>query len=328
MSGRWNVKVDDVPASWVHPQWHVVGTGDFNSDSFGDLLLRHEDGWLVQWLNDGDGSFSDNSAAIRWLHPDWHIAGTGDFDKDGKDDLLMRHQDGWMVEWLGQADGSFAENSAANIWLHPAWLIRGIGDYDGDGHHDLLLRHADATVTTLLGGEGGIFFDNGEVGTSQVSWAYTTRGFLGARAGLTRCFRNSCAFGCGVCRLRVESSHYANVQNGWKADIGERRSERSKWRWLRISCRQPRSGVSHARLETAQCPATYYVEWRAPSALNLWSHLGIRRGAPAYRGVTQAKSGRAPGRSTSSKEFSNDRHRQSSGEPTSQCAGPDGLRSE
>jgi hypothetical protein len=34
-------------------EWHVVGTGDFDGDGTDDILWRHDDGTLANWLMDG-----------------------------------------------------------------------------------------------------------------------------------------------------------------------------------------------------------------------------------------------------------------------------------
>ena len=116
-----------VASSWTHPDWRIVGIGDFNGDGRDDALLRHANGWMTEWLGQPNGSFFDNGAvASSWTHPDWQVAGIADFNGDGRDDLLLRNRDGTMVEWLGQANGSFAANNAATNWSIPVgiWWYR------------------------------------------------------------------------------------------------------------------------------------------------------------------------------------------------------------
>ena len=156
-----------VASNWLHPDWQAAGTGDFNGDGISDVLLRHTNGWMTEWLGQANGNFSDNGAvASNWVHPDWQVAGTGDFNGDGRGDVLLRHTNGWMTEWLGQANGSFFDNGAiASNWVHPDWQVAAIGDYNGDARDDILLRHNDGTITNWLGMSDGDFLNNGAVAT-------------------------------------------------------------------------------------------------------------------------------------------------------------------
>ena len=155
---------------WFDEAWRVQASGDFDHDGRTDLLIRHDDGWIVQWLAEPDATFTDNTAATSWVHPDWHVAGVGDFNDDGHEDLLLRHNDGWLVEWLTQLDGSFSANSAATSWIHPDWRVAGTGDFDNDGHDDLLLRHDDGWLIEWLGQSDGSFSPN----NVATSWLHPT----------------------------------------------------------------------------------------------------------------------------------------------------------
>ena len=151
-------------SEWVHTDWRIAGTGDFNGDGRDDVIWRHEfSGEMVQWLGQADGSFVDNHAAYNFVHPDWHIAGTGDFNGDGRDDVLLRNESaGYFVEWLGQTDGTFADNSAAFAFVHPSWHIAGTGDFNGDGRDDVLWRNDEhGYLSQWLGQADGTFADNG-----------------------------------------------------------------------------------------------------------------------------------------------------------------------
>lgn len=56
--------------------WEVQGIGDFNGDGFDDVLLRHANGTVTEWLANGaseDGAFTWNSAAVYALPLTWHI---------------------------------------------------------------------------------------------------------------------------------------------------------------------------------------------------------------------------------------------------------------
>ena len=134
---------------------------DFNGDGRSDLLLRHSDGTIVEWLGQANGSFAANGAATSWLHPAWDVASTGDFDGDGRSDLLLRHDSGTLTNWLGTANGSFTDNWGVFAQALPtSWQVEGTGDFNGDGLDDMLLRHDSGTLTNWLGTANGSFADN------------------------------------------------------------------------------------------------------------------------------------------------------------------------
>ena len=142
--------------------WHLAGIGDFNGDGRDDVVLRHDNGAVTDWLGQANGGFFSNHAAASYSLPSgWHVAGTGDIDGDGRDDLLLRHNNGTVTDWLGQANGGFFSNHAAANYVLPAgWQVAGIGDFNGDGRDDALLRHDNGAVTDWLGQTNGGFFSN------------------------------------------------------------------------------------------------------------------------------------------------------------------------
>jgi hypothetical protein len=114
--------------------WHVVGTGDINGDGRDDLVLRHDNGLLTEWLGQANGSFASNQGVATYqLATSWHVQAVGDYNGDGRDDLLLRNDSGLLTDWLGQANGGFASNQAtaaynlSNTWhtqpVHTDWIV-------------------------------------------------------------------------------------------------------------------------------------------------------------------------------------------------------------
>ena len=143
-------------------QWQIEGTGDFNGDGRDDVLLRHDNGTLTNWLGQANGSFLSNHGTANYALPtSWEVLSTGDFNGDGRDDVLLRHHDGAITDWLGQVGGAFFSNHATAAYSLPVgWEVTSTGDFNGDGRDDVLLRHDNGTVTNWLGQANGTFFSN------------------------------------------------------------------------------------------------------------------------------------------------------------------------
>ena len=137
--------------------WSVAGAGDFNGDGRDDLLLRHSNGTITEWLGQAGGGFASNSSASYGLDNTRHVVGIGDFNGDGRSDVLIRNDAGAITEWLGQTDGTFFWNANANYGLDTAWYVAEIGDFNGDAIDDVLLRHDNGSITEWLGQAGGAF---------------------------------------------------------------------------------------------------------------------------------------------------------------------------
>lgn len=117
--------------------WQVVGTGDFNGDGLTDILWRHDDGTLVNWLGQANGGFAENwDNSIVLVPTSWQIAGTGDYNGDHRDDILWRNESGVITDWLATEEGGFVENWANMHAIVPTnWLVQpnptgaGLWDY-------------------------------------------------------------------------------------------------------------------------------------------------------------------------------------------------------
>jgi hypothetical protein len=52
--------------------WHVEAIGDYNGDGRDDILWRHDNGTIIDWLGTASGGFTDNSGnlytsiALQW----------------------------------------------------------------------------------------------------------------------------------------------------------------------------------------------------------------------------------------------------------------------
>ena len=130
---------------------------DFNGDGRSDVLWRHDNGQLSNWLGQANGGFVGNDAnAMMGVSTNWQVAGTGDFNGDGRDDILWRSNIGQVSNWLATASGGWQNNDVnALIGAPTNWKVAGVGDFNGDNRDDILWRSDAGQVSDWLGTPGG-----------------------------------------------------------------------------------------------------------------------------------------------------------------------------
>jgi hypothetical protein len=58
--------------------WHVEAIGDYNGDGRDDILWRHDNGTIIDWLGTASGGFTDNSANLyTQVGLTWHVQDPG-----------------------------------------------------------------------------------------------------------------------------------------------------------------------------------------------------------------------------------------------------------
>jgi serralysin len=151
---------------------------DFNGDGRSDILWRHADGTIGNWLANADATFTSNGASVTNVPAYWSVAGTGDFNGDGRDDILWRGAAGEVGDWLAGGNGGFAYNAAAGVTAIPSsWQVEGVGDFNGDNRDDILWRNTDGTVGTWSGqANGGFVANNAAVFTVSADWQIVATG--------------------------------------------------------------------------------------------------------------------------------------------------------
>ena len=157
------------------PRWQVAGTGDFNGDGRDDILWRHDNGSIGNWLVAANGGFAYNAAAgITHVSADWKIASIGDFNGDGRDDTIWRHDNGQFGTWLANASGVLSYNEAGGIMsASTEWKIAGTGDFNDDGRDDILWRNSSTgEFGNWLADSNGSFAYNaaGGINSAPLEW--------------------------------------------------------------------------------------------------------------------------------------------------------------
>ncbi|HEU4696194.1 MAG TPA: M10 family metallopeptidase C-terminal domain-containing protein, partial [Sphingomicrobium sp.] len=152
---------------------------DFNGDGRSDILFRHDDGRLVDWLGTQSGGFAGNGAnSSSSVALDWQVAGTGDFNGDDRVDILWRSSaTGRISDWLGTTSGGFTGNGAnSNNAISTDWQVAGIGDFNGDNRDDILWRGSDGRIADWLGTTSGGFTGNGANSASAIAAEWQVAG--------------------------------------------------------------------------------------------------------------------------------------------------------
>jgi ELWxxDGT repeat protein len=72
--------------------------GDFNGDSFSDILWQNANGQVGIWEMNGTNMID---AAVVGLDPgpSWKVVGTGDYNGDGHSDILWQNTNGQVAIW-------------------------------------------------------------------------------------------------------------------------------------------------------------------------------------------------------------------------------------
>lgn len=149
------------------PNWRIVSSGHFNSDTKPDLLFQHTNGDLAVWYMNGITLTSPTFLNPANPGPGWKAIGTGDFNGDGKSDILLQKDDRTLAVWY--MDGV---NLTSPILVSPAnpgaeWAAVAVGDLNSDGNPDIVfednlgtlaawyMNGVDLSSGTLLNPPGG-----------------------------------------------------------------------------------------------------------------------------------------------------------------------------
>ena len=140
---------------------------DFNADGTSDVLWRHSNGFVAEWLMSG-GAINQN-LGVALPDPVWHFQDTGDFGGDGKSDILWRHDNGQVVLW--QMDGATIISNQSVAVIGNDWHNEGVADFGSDGKADVLW-HNDNGQIALWTMNGAQITNNQQVGIVDAGWHF------------------------------------------------------------------------------------------------------------------------------------------------------------
>jgi hypothetical protein len=128
------------------PKWSVLGTGDFNGDTKGDILWQDTSGNVAIWEMNGTTVLNQNSSFVANVPGQWSIKGTGDFNGDGYTDILWQDSTGNVAIWEMNGTAILNQNTAFVGNVPSQWSIKGTGDFNGDGKYDILWQDSSGNV--------------------------------------------------------------------------------------------------------------------------------------------------------------------------------------
>ena len=126
--------------------WHIVGSGDFNSDSKSDILFQSTDGTPMIWTMNGPAITSQTTLTDPGAS--WRAVGTGDFNGDNKSDILFQNSDGTPLIWT--MNNTTVAGTATLSDPGASWHLVGTGDFNNDRKSDLVFQNSDGTPMIWL----------------------------------------------------------------------------------------------------------------------------------------------------------------------------------
>ena len=149
----WSDTVNILSINNLYDHGFGFAAGDFDGDSYEDLLLLTHCGPTGYFLGNGDGTFRDASTRMTPLNSGIRVAVTyGDYDNDGDVDFYVSYFRHPNVLLQKQPDGSFVDVAPAlGVALNGHYTGATFGDFNRDGWLDLVVAGGKLFTTDTLG---------------------------------------------------------------------------------------------------------------------------------------------------------------------------------
>lgn len=122
--------------------WAIAGTGDFDGNTYTDILWRDSaTGQNRIWFMIGTSLIPDEQV-LTPAGTAWTVVATEDFDNDGKCDIFWRSTSGQNAMWFLDGTTLLPATGLLPTVGSVAWQVVGAGDFDGDTFCDVLWRQA------------------------------------------------------------------------------------------------------------------------------------------------------------------------------------------
>jgi hypothetical protein len=126
-----------------------ISSGDLNNDGYLDLVTANSGNASSNvsiLLNQGDGTFADQTVFSILYHP--RYVSVGDLDGDGYLDIVTVNNSDDMSVLPGKGDGTFDSQIKYYVVGAPYSII--LGDLDGDGDLDIITNNQSDNITVLV----------------------------------------------------------------------------------------------------------------------------------------------------------------------------------
>lgn len=133
----------------------ITGIGDFDGDSFRDVVALDSGGTLWLYPTDGRFGWKERSQLVTGLSPQSMLIAPGDFDANGVPDVIIRDTAGdlWLYGGLGKG------RITGPIKIGNGWsmfdAVFGPGDMNSDGLVDLVGRTSNGQLWLYPSAGGG-----------------------------------------------------------------------------------------------------------------------------------------------------------------------------